>query len=209
MGCSAIIPAYNEAKTIAPVVKTTRNHALVDEVIVVCDGCQDQTAILAEQAGAKVIELPYNQGKGAALLVGARAALHSVLLFLDADLIGLRDEHITNLLNPILNGQAEMTVGIFSGGRLTTDLAQKITPSLSGQRALLRDLITPYDELASTRYGVEVFINSLAREKGWKVLEVELFDLTHRMKEEKFGLVKGMQARMKMYWEIAKSLTGW
>jgi len=209
MGCSAIIPAYNEAETIAQVVSTAIAHPAVDEVIVVCDGCQDNTAMLARQAGAKVIELPYNQGKGAALLVGARAALHSILLFLDADLIGLTAEHISRLLAPVQAGQADMSVGIFSKGRLTTDLGQKITPSLSGQRALLKDLLVPYDELASTRYGVEVFITNLAREKGWKVIEVELVDLTHRMKEEKFGLVRGMQARMKMYWEIAKSLTGW
>jgi hypothetical protein len=39
------------------------------------------------------------------------------------------------------------------------------------------------------------------------VEEVYLQDLTHVMKEEKLGLVKGFMARMKMYWEIAKSVS--
>ncbi|WDU84034.1 hypothetical protein [Caloramator sp. Dgby_cultured_2] len=46
-------------------------------------------------------------------------------MLLDADLIGLNEQHVLDLLLPVLNDEADMTVGIFVNGRLTTDLAQK------------------------------------------------------------------------------------
>jgi hypothetical protein len=82
----ALIPAYNEEKTIASVVKETKKF--VDLVIVVDDGSRDATAKVAEEAGAVVVRHPRNMGYGAAVKTLMRAALaadakHAVLL--DAD----------------------------------------------------------------------------------------------------------------------------
>ncbi len=207
MKIATVIPAFNEEQTVGSVVEIVRSVPELAEVIVVCDGCTDDTAKAARQAGAKVIMLPENRGKGAAMLIGAAHTSAEVIIFVDADLIGLKQTHLLDLVHPVLVGEADMTVGIFARGRLATDLAQFIAPYLSGQRAMRKQLLNWIDNMEVARYGIEVAITNYARQNGWKVKEVELEDLTHIMKEEKLGLIKGLGARMKMYWEIAKCLT--
>ena len=68
MNVCALIPAYNEAATIARVVRGCAPH--VAEVLVVDDGSGDDTARLAEDAGATVIIHKRNAGKGAAIRTG-------------------------------------------------------------------------------------------------------------------------------------------
>lgn len=206
MQVTAVIPAYNEEKTIEGVVRTVKASPLVAEVIVVNDGSEDGTSEVARRAGAKVIDLVSNRGKGAAIQVAMKASQGEVLLLLDADLVGLRPEHIKCLLEPVLKGDSEMTVGVFEGGRAATDLAQAIVPGLSGQRAVRRSMLKKTSGLDMTRFGVEVALNRVAKELGVPTTEVLLPDLTHVMKEEKMGLVRGFMARLKMYWEIVKAV---
>ena len=61
----ALIPAYNEAARVGNVVARTRPH--VDEVVVIDDGSVDDTAVVAEKAGAKVFRHEQNRGKGGAI----------------------------------------------------------------------------------------------------------------------------------------------
>ncbi len=208
MRAAAVIPAYNEESTIAEIVATLRAVDLIEEVIVVSDGSVDRTAEMARQAGARVIEHQGNLGKAAAMKSGFEATAAPVVLFLDADLIGLSPSHVRSLLLPVLQGEADMTVGIFDEGRLTTDLAQMLTPFLSGQRAVRREIL---EEMFRTepdadvsRFGIEVALTRFVNNHHYRVVEVPLEEMSHRMKEEKLGLVKGMAARLKMYYEILK-----
>ena len=130
-----------------------------------------------------------------------------MVLFLDADLLGLTPKHVHNLLEPVINDQADMTIGIFDKGRIATDLAQKMAPYLSGQRALKFSLLEQISDLDVARFGVELALNRFMESSGVRVQEVLLHDMSHVMKEEKFGVWKGMAARMKMYWEIIKYFT--
>lgn len=206
MGVSAIIPAYNEEKTVAAVVQTVQSHPQVAEAIVVNDGSEDGTARAARRAGARVVELPQNLGKGAAIMAGARAAAGEILLLLDADLVGLEPAHIDALLAPVLRGAAEMAVGIFAGGRWLTDLAHRLTPFLSGQRAIRRELLLSLGSLEASRFGLEIALSRLMDERGCRVVAVPLPNLSHLMKEEKMGFWRGSRARARMYWEITRCL---
>lgn len=199
-----IIPAYNEEKTIAKVIKTVKEVELIEKIIVVSDGSDDDTAKIASSMGAYTIEYKENKGKGSALKTGICNAEADLLLFLDADLIGLSKDHILALLDPVIDDEADMTVGIFCSGRLATDLAQKITPSLSGQRAIKKGVLDKIGDINLTGYGVEVALTKFVERENYRIKTVELKDMTHVMKEEKLGLTKGIAARMKMYWEIAK-----
>ena len=82
---TAVIPAYNEAKHIAQIVEQTRQ---ILPVLVIDDGSTDNTAELAEAAGAEVIRLSPNRGKGAAMRAGFSRALElgcEAVITLDAD----------------------------------------------------------------------------------------------------------------------------
>ena len=70
--CAAVIPCLNEAGTIGPLVDQVRRH--LSTVLVVDDGSTDDTATQAKQAGARILRHSANQGKGAALRTGLRAA---------------------------------------------------------------------------------------------------------------------------------------
>lgn len=204
MKTAVVIPAYNEEATVGAIIEAVRQVSLIYETIVVSDGSNDNTAQVARSCGAKVIELKENMGKGGAMAVGVQHTDADIVLFLDADLIGLQPHHIVDLIMPVADSRAEMTVGIFEQGRLATDLAQLIAPYLSGQRAVKRSLLTQLSNLELTRFGVEVALTRFAKTAGISVVEVELKDMTHIMKEEKLGVFRGFLARLRMYWDIAK-----
>ena len=201
-----IIPAFNEEKTIGGIIDVVKQVKTIDDIIVVSDGSIDNTAKVARDRNVTTVEYNENKGKGAALKAGFDTTNADILVFLDADLIGLTKEHIEDLLNPVLNDEADMSIGLFSSGRLTTDLAQIVTPFLSGQRAMKREVIQNIDNIDITRYGVEVALTKAVKRNNYVVKKVELKDMTHVTKEEKLGLKKGIAARMKMYWEIVKCL---
>ncbi len=205
MKVAAIIPAYNEEKTISDVLETLVGNKNIEQIIVVSDGSEDETveaASLFKQV--LVIDLLENRGKGGAVKAGLERTDAEIILVLDADLIGLTQAHVNSLLEPVLNGEALMSVGIFEKGRVATDFAQKMAPFLSGQRAMHRDLLENISDLDLSRFGIEVALHTYVEENELTTEIVQLPDLSHVMKEEKLGLWKGMSARAKMYWEIVR-----
>jgi glycosyltransferase involved in cell wall biosynthesis len=82
---SVVIPAFNEAASIAAVIGELRAAAPWREVLVVDDGSSDDTSTRAAAAGGRVLRHPYNKGNGAAVKTGIRHATGSVVLILDAD----------------------------------------------------------------------------------------------------------------------------
>lgn len=204
---TAVVPAYNEEERIASVLGALEACDLVQGIVVVSDGSTDATVEAALRHQATVIALPANLGKGAALRVGIDAAEADYYLFVDADLVGLKPRHAESLLLPVLEDEADMTVGVFGHGRAATDFAQKVAPFLSGQRAVKKSVLQGMDRLEATRYGVEVALTRYAENAGIRVLVVRLEDLTHVMKEEKLGLVRGFCSRLKMYWEIVRNVS--
>jgi glycosyltransferase involved in cell wall biosynthesis len=204
---SVIIPAFNEEKNIHQVLETLRTMDDIGEVLVVNDGSADKTSDAARSLGVRVLDLPQNRGKGNAMWTGLDHTEGDIVLFLDADLIGLQQVQVRSLYSPIEDGIADMTIGIFNSGRGITDLAQKLTPFLSGQRGAKREFLLGLDkEEWISGYGIEIALTRYAKDHQLRILEVPLENVTQTMKEEKLGLAKGVKARLKMYWEIAKEL---
>lgn len=202
-----IIPAKDEEARIARVLRAACASKLASEVIVVDDGSSDDTAFVAGKiSGVRVLELPYNVGKAAAMAEGARSTTAQILTFVDADLEGLTGEHIDKIIRPILEGQCEMCVGIFRGGKTWSDNAQRIAPYLSGQRALKRELFESVPNIAELRMGIEWALNDAAKRRRARVLRVALDGVSNCHKEQKLGIVKGTAARTKMYIEIAQAM---
>lgn len=204
---SVIIPAYNEEKNIKNVLNVLKKINIIDEIIVVNDGSTDDTEKVVSLFEVKLINLRTNLGKGAAVRRGIQAANGDFLVLLDADLIGFTPEHFNKLVKPVLENNCDMTVGVFSSGRKRTDLAQKIAPFLSGQRALKKDSFMDFINDSGVdilKYGIEVALTKYAKEKHLRVQHVQLENMTHIMKEEKLGFIKGFRARLRMYKDILK-----
>jgi len=114
MKLSVIIPVYNEVKNVEEILKRVQSTKLVDEIIVVDDGSKDGTRdILANLDGKKKVRVilhEQNQGKGAAVVTGMKAAKGDILLIQDADLEYDPRDYPT-LLQPIEEGLADVVYG--------------------------------------------------------------------------------------------------
>lgn len=111
MKVSLVIPAYNEARVLGPVINAVRER--VDEVIVVDDGSSDQTAAVASAAGAVVARHFLNRGQGATLQTGILLALSrgaDIIVTFDAD-GQLLAEEIDEVTTPIMRGEVEVMLG--------------------------------------------------------------------------------------------------
>ena len=191
---AVLIPAHNEATRIGDTVRAALSIPGVTRVVVVDDGSSDDTDRVAEQAGAKVVRLFGNHGKGAALESGAaRVADADVILLLDADL-GETAEQGALLLVPVLARSADMTIARFprvSAGAAGFGLVKRLaawgiarfggelesTAPLSGQRALTRACFATVRPF-SAGYGAEVGLTIRALRAGFRVAEVET-TMTH------------------------------
>ena len=151
-----LIPAFNEAELIGDTVAAALQIPGIDQVVVIDDGSDDKTPFVAYDAGARVIQLEDNCGKGGALNRAVAEVEADVYLVMDADL-GWTAAETGKLLDPIFADQADMSIAIMrapaghkGGFGLVTKLARWgicryggkiVSAPLSGQRAIRRTVI--------------------------------------------------------------------
>src|SRR5690554_2195874 len=127
---SVVIPAFNEAQVIGDVIERIfdvfEQLPYTMELLVIDDGSSDGTAVVAQEAGAEVIQHPYNIGNGAAVKTGIRNAAGDVIVLLDGD--GQHaPEDIPRLLDKV--GRYDLVVGARtrdSESQIHRDLANQI-----------------------------------------------------------------------------------
>lgn len=186
MRTAAIIPAWNEASTVGAVVYAALDAAHVDEVIVVDNASTDGTGDVALDHGARVVLEPI-AGKGQALRTGVAASDAELLVFLDADLVGLRPQHVDQLVGCVRRGEAHMACGLFDRGPVANHIFLEGLPVLTGQRALHRSLFEQLDLRDIRGYRVEAALNSLVAHRELTRVDQVLPGLWHRTKEEKLS----------------------
>jgi hypothetical protein len=199
---AVVIPAKDEAQRIRATVRAAAELPGVDLVVVVDDGSADGTGAVARDAGAVVTRHARNRGKAAAMETGAQA-VHLLdqqenradprhLLFLDADLADSA-AFAAPLTQPVLSGQADMTIAAFSstvklgGHGVVVGLSSSGTrraigwspvQPLNGQRCLTRAAFEAALPLA-TGFGVETALTIDLARQGMRITEVEV-PLSHR-----------------------------
>jgi len=112
-GSLLVIPALNEARSIAQVIRGVRDSGAEVDVLVIDDGSRDHTARIARESGAAVVSHPFNLGYGAALQTGYKYAVragYGTVVQMDAD--GQHDPaDIPRLLAPVWGGEADLVIG--------------------------------------------------------------------------------------------------
>jgi glycosyltransferase involved in cell wall biosynthesis len=154
---SIVIPAFNEAASIAAVVSGLRDVSAWREILVIDDGSSDDTGPRAAAAGARVVRHPYNKGNGAAVKSGIRAAAGTFILIVDADgqhrpgdalrLVARLDEY--DLVVGARRGATQATLARRIGNAVLNGLASFLTerpiPDLtSGFRAARRECLVEF-----------------------------------------------------------------
>ena len=183
----AIVPAYNRADSVGATVTALRTVPDVLDVIVTDDGSADRTASVAAAAGARVVELARNRGKGAAIAAAVAASgAPEVYLLVDADL-GDSAALAGALLEPVAQGLTDMTIAVFgsssrrSGFGLVKAFATHVVRAetgltlaepLSGQRAVRGSLLRSVD--LAERFGLEIGLTLDAAARGADISEMEI-----------------------------------
>ena len=190
---TVVIPAYNEQHTIGQIVRTAKLYA--NDVIVVDDGSEDHTGESAISAGASVIRIPKNTGKGHALAIGlSTAAMNGcdVGVCLDGD--GQHDPtDIPRIVQPILENRADMVIGSRFLNQKSKDMipgyrkigqsiltsatnlgsSVKITDSQSGFRAFRKDVLRNFS-YSEAGMGIESEMIRNAVKSGTRIREVPI-----------------------------------
>ena len=107
---SIVIPAFNEAESLAQLLPELREALPEAELLVIDDGSTDHTPEVCARLEVKCVRHAYNMGNGAAVKHGARQAKSDILIFMDAD--GQhRPEHVLQLLDLFRQGNYDMVIG--------------------------------------------------------------------------------------------------
>ncbi|MFT4020653.1 MAG: glycosyltransferase family 2 protein [Acinetobacter sp.] len=202
MKLSCIIPAYNESPRIAKVLDAVCGHPRIHEIIVVDDLSTDNTAEIAQRAGVRVIRLDHNQGKSNAVAEGIAMASGSHILLLDADLRGLDMQDISDLIEPVWSGQADVTLSLRQNSPWVWRLIG--LDYISGERVFRRDqVIDRLDELRKlARFGLEVWLNNLWLDHDLKIKVVHWPTVISPYKSSKMGWLQGIRADFRMLKDI-------
>lgn len=186
----AALPAYNEEIAIGSVVLRAKHH--VDRVVVIDDGSNDATALVAELAGAEVVRHDVNRGKGVALKTAFEVAIEhgaDILVVLDSDGQHNPDD-IPHVVAPIINGEADMVngsrfltaknevpkyrrVGQEVLTRATNVNGVDVTDSQNGFRAFSKDTFGAF-RFKQTGLAVESEMLIDAVDAGFKIVEVPI-----------------------------------
>jgi len=179
---SVVIPAFNEAASIAAMVRDLAATARWREILVVDDGSTDGTGALASAAGARVIRHPYNKGNGAAVKSGIREATGEFILIADGDgqhrpsdaprLVSHLDPY--DLVVGARSGrtQAGLTrrLGNATLNAIATYLTQQRIPDLtSGFRAARRDHLVEFLHLLPNGFSTPTTITLAFMKAGYSV----------------------------------------
>jgi polyisoprenyl-phosphate glycosyltransferase len=207
---SLIIPVYNEEAKIKGVIEPARQLDEITEIIVIDDGSTDATAAMVEEeivldSRIRLIHHPHNIGKGQAIFTGWHSAQASYIILLDGDLLGLKPNNIQHLYQPVMDGEMDMTVGVFRNAHWRTDISHRVVPWLSGQRCLKYPLLGELSHEAAAGYGIETALTIIAQTKGWRYQYVPLDGVWHIPIEDRRGPLKGIGAKATMYMQIIRA----
>jgi len=144
---SIILPAFNEEKTIAKVIKAACVLP-AEEIIVVDDGSTDNTPKIVSsfvKRNKKLILIRHkkNKGVGEARKTGIKVSKSPILLFFDTDISNINSQMMENIINPVLKDKADFVMAAFENeGRVTELVAKPLLKLCFSELAYLKQPIS-------------------------------------------------------------------
>lgn len=195
-----VIPAKNEEITVGSVIDAVKPYGT--EVVVIDDHSTDNTRIIAEQKGIKVLSNFGKAGKGGAIRFAIDNIGGDVILFIDAD-CSHKSEDIPKLLKPIFDGRADMVIAsrikggsgelfgsfteimrligiIISSSLISLIWGVKLTDVHNGFRAIKSDVAKQLD-LKESRFAVEQEMTIKCLKKKKKILEIPSYEFRRQL----------------------------
>lgn len=210
---SCVVPVFNEGKRVSGVLNALVGHPLIDEVIVVNDGSTDDSEKVLRgwagpskgRAGIKLISYKLNKGKSHAMMVGIKEAKNDLILTIDSDLVGLTREDVMALIEPVVNGKADVSMTLRKNSLAIFKYFG--LDFVSGERVFDRGTIGNLDELGKlTCFGLESYLNNLIIKNKSRLKVVYWKNVITPRKSVKFGFWEGTKRDWKMVGEIVKYL---
>ncbi|PIQ77329.1 hypothetical protein COV82_05085 [Candidatus Peregrinibacteria bacterium CG11_big_fil_rev_8_21_14_0_20_46_8] len=199
---TAIVPTYNEAERIHEVLKVLTAYPHFTEIIVVDDGSTDDTEQVVKKFPVRYVQHTKNMGKGRAMDFGVQETKSDIIFFVDADVKGLTHDVITQIIEPVLHEKVDMFIGMRNRKIYYVHRILAFVPLLGGERAVTKELWEKVPQYYKHRFRVEAGLNFYARYYG-KDFEYKVFrGLSQRIKEKKYGFVKGFLQRIAMFYNL-------
>jgi len=195
-----VIPARDEADTVADVVRAARGCKYVRHVIVVDDGSRDGTAEEAGAAGATVLRRESDGSKAHAMEEGVATSDADVLLFADADLVGVTAEHLDAIVEPVIDRRAALSIGIFDYRPWNWFVLR--FPPTTGERCMPRWVFDAVPAHKRNGYTIEIMINEVIAEGRLSTVARVMDGVTHRTKRQKFGKLEGYRRTWHMFFQL-------
>lgn len=206
--CDAVICAKDEAPRIAPVIAAARAANCLRNILIVDDGSTDATAAVARRAGANVLSLAPNRGKGAAMLAGFRACRGAqAIAFLDADLTGLRPDHVCALVRAVAEDGCGQACGLRDSGDALRNALGPGMPIITGERVVRADLLARLPLKYWSGFVIEVAINEIIARSGLPTCTVLFDGVNHAMRYAKRGETEGLRQLHQMTLDILGAMT--
>lgn len=199
---TVVIPAFNEAEIIGPVVTAVAASGPWREILVVDDGSTDETGSRAAAAGARVVRHPYNKGNGASVKTAIRAASGDWIVIVDGDGQHL-PEDVARIVGPL--GEYDLVVGARRPGaqasagrrlgnallnRLASYLTERDIPDLtSGLRGARRDHLLEFLHMLPNGFSTPTTTTLAFMRAGYNVL-FEPVDVQPRTGTSKIRLAR-------------------
>ncbi len=199
---SAVVPIFNEEENLEDELAKLLSFKSIGEVICINDGSTDESLeILGRFLGRiKLINYSKNYGKGFALASGIKEASGEIVLFIDSDLKNLSAVHISSLITPLKNGLCKAVIGVSSFEKANCYIPLRF--NIAGQRAYYKDsLLQHLPKMRSSRYGVEILLNSLFSKKDTRLTILD--GLYNPPKYKKRGVEEGIKEYIRESIEIA------
>lgn len=197
MRVAAIVPVYNEERTVQGVLDALVSSKRINEIIVIDGGSTDNTPVILakfknhKNPKVKLLRILEPNGKGNAVRDASEGLKCDIVMLFDADLIGLRTDHIDRLLDPVAKDGAAMSIGLRDKQSAIGNMIMPYFPLTGGERAFRAEVFMSIRKSPLILgWGLESVMNDYCKKKKLKVAKVFMDGMDHiGVQAKKYGLM--------------------